>query len=63
MRHALGDPDARVDHPAPVADVAVDDTDAMQRLQAELERGERRSIAGPPRAREDGTVTVPIAAD
>ena len=60
LRHALGDPGARVAVPEPDFEVAASDEAAMRELQRRIEAGERFVVAGPPR-RHAGEQRVPVA--
>ncbi len=60
LRHALGDPSAKLAYPEPELEVDQADEELMQRLQAEIEQGARYVVAGRPR-RVSGHQRVPLA--
>ncbi len=60
LRHALGDPAAKLAYPEPDLEVDQADEALMQRLQAEIEQGARYVVAGRPR-RVSGHQRVPLA--
>ncbi len=61
LRAAMGDPDVKLDRPAPDFELDADDVDAMKRLQREIERGARYQLVGRPRVHDDGRRLHPIA--
>ena len=61
LRRGLGDPAVPRLQLESDLEIEPDDHEAMQRLQARLESGERFAVAGPPRRASDGTVSVPVA--
>ncbi len=60
IRHAMGDPNAPLATPTADLEIAADDHAAMQALQANIERGGRYVVAGPPR-RHEGVWRIPVA--
>jgi len=59
IRHAMGDPRAALPQPAVDLEIAADDHAAMRNLQADIERGGRYAVAGPPR-RHEGVWRIPV---
>jgi hypothetical protein len=60
LRHAFGDPQARLSYPDATEEIRAVDYQAMMRLQRRIEAGERFVVAGPPRGSGDD-LRVPVA--
>ncbi len=60
LRYAYGHPDTVMDYPAADFEVAADDKQVMQDLQARIEAGEKFVVVGPPRRHQQGR-RIPIA--
>jgi hypothetical protein len=61
IRAAMGDPDVSLPYPPADFEIAADDHQAMQDLQADIEKGGSYAVVGPPR-RHEGVWRVPVAA-